>query len=75
MKRKRMIKLLMAMGCDRNNAARAASLADGNLPHAVVLYDLCEDFVRAYYGRLDETIVEGDMTGAVAGMLGNHLYG
>lgn len=75
MKRKRMIKLLMSCGCDRNDAARAASLADGNLPHAVVLYNLCEEFVRAYYGRLDETIIEGDMTGTVAGMLGSHLYG
>lgn len=74
MKRKRMIKLLMSCGCDRNDAARAASLADGNLPHAVVLYDLCEEFVRAYYDQLDKTVVEGDMTGTVAGMVGS-VYG
>lgn len=30
MKRKRMIKLLMAMGCDRNDAVRAADMCDGN---------------------------------------------
>lgn len=75
MKRKRMIKLLMSCGYDRNDAARVASLTNGNLPHAVVLYVLCEEFVRAYYGRLDETIIEGDVTGEVSGILGSHLYG
>lgn len=75
MKRKRMIKLLMGLGCDRNNAARCATLADGNLPHAVLYYDLLEEFIRTYYEHLDKTVVEGDMTGTVAGMLGSHLYG
>ena len=46
MTRKRMIKLLMSVGCDRNNAARAAALADGSLSHAVLYYDLCEEFAR-----------------------------
>lgn len=75
MKRKRMIKLLMSLGCDRNDAARCATLADGNLPHAVLYYDLLEEFIRTYYGQMDKTVVEGDMTGAVSGMLGSHLYG
>ena len=70
-----MIKLLMSLGCDRNDAARAATLADGNLPHTVVYYDLLEEFIRTYYEQLDKTVVEGDMTGAVSGMLGSHLYG
>lgn len=74
MKRKRMIKLLMSLGCDRNNAARVATLADGNLPHTVLYYDLLEEFIRAYYDQLDKTVVEGDMTGAVAGMVGS-MYG
>lgn len=74
MKRKRMIKLLMAMGCDRNNAARAATLADGNLPHTVLYYDLLEEFIRTYYEQLENTVIEGDMTGAVAGMVGS-VYG
>lgn len=53
MKKKRMIKLLMSLGCDRNDAARAATLADGNLPHTVVYYDLLEEFIRTYYEQLD----------------------
>lgn len=75
MKRKRMIKLLMSLGCERNNAAWCATLVDGNLPHAVLYYDLLEEFIRIYYEHLDKTVVEGDMTGTVAGILGSHLYG
>lgn len=74
MKRKRMIKLLMSFGCNRNNATRCATLADGNLPHAVLYYDLLEEFIRTYYEHLDKTVVEGDMTGEVAGMVGS-VYG
>ena len=74
MKRKRMIKLLMSFGCDRNDAARAATLANGNLPYAVLYYDLLEEFIRTYYKYLDKTVVEGDMTGEVAGMVGS-VYG
>lgn len=74
MKRKRMIKLLMSLGCDRNDAARCATLADGNLPHAVLYYDLLEEFIRTYYEHLDKTVVDGDMTGAVAEMVGS-VYG
>lgn len=71
MTRKRMIKLLMSVGCDRNHAARAASLADGSLSHAVLYYDLCEEFVQALREQQRRFIIEGDMTGAVAGMVGS----
>lgn len=75
MKRKRMIKLLMRLGCDRNDAAWCATLANGNLPHAVLYYDLLEEFIRTYCEHLDKAVVDGDMTGTFAGMLGSHLYG
>lgn len=74
MKRKRMIKLLMSLGCDRNDAVKAANLCDGRISHAVLYYDLLEEFIRTYYEHLDKTVVEGDMTGAVAGMVGS-VYG
>lgn len=74
MKRKRMIKLLMSVGCDRNDAVKAANLCDGRISHAVLYYDLLGEFIRAYYEHLDKTIVEGDMTGEVAGMVGS-VYG
>lgn len=74
MKKKRMIKLLMSLGCDRNDAAWAATLANGNLPYAVLYYDLLEEFIRAYYDQLDKTVVEGDMTGEVNGIVGS-VYG
>lgn len=74
MKRKRMIKLLMSVGCDRNDTVKATNLCDGRISHAVLYYDLLGEFIRAYYEHLDKTIVEGDMTGAVAGMVGS-VYG
>ena len=74
MTRKRMIKLLMGLGCDRNDAARTAALADGSLSHAVLYYDLCEEFARALCELRKQYIIEGDMTGAVAGIVGS-VYG
>lgn len=74
MTRKRMIKLLMSFGCDRNYAAQAAALADGSLSHAVLYYDLCEEFARVRCELRRQFIIEGDMTGAVAGMVGS-VYG
>ena len=74
MKRKRMIKLLMSVGCDRNDAVKATNLCDGRIPHAVLYYDLLGEFIRAYSDQLDKTVVEGDMTGEVAGMVGS-VYG
>lgn len=74
MKRIRMIKLLMIFGCDRNDAVKAANLCDGRISHAVLYYDLLGEFIRAYYDQLDKIVIEGDMTGEVAGMVGS-VYG
>ncbi len=74
MKRKRMIKLLMSVGCDRNDAVKAANLCDGRISHAVLYYDLREEFARVLCELRRQSIIEGDMTGAVAGMVGS-VYG
>ena len=74
MTRKRMIKLLMSVGCNRNDAVKAANLCDGRISHAVLYYDLCEEFARALCELRRQPIIEGDMTGAVAGMVGS-VYG
>lgn len=71
MTRKRMIKLLMSFGCERNYAAWAAALADGSLSHAVLYYDLCEEFARVLCELRRQSIIEDDMTGAVAGIAGS----
>ena len=74
MKRKRMIKLLMSVGFDRNAAVRAADACDGSTSHIRVMNRLCVEFLRIYYKQLENTVIEGDMTGAVAGMVGS-VYG
>ena len=74
MKRKRMIKLLMSLGFDRNAAVRAADACDGSTSHIRIMNRLCVEFLRIYYKQLENTIIEGDMTGAVAGMVGS-VYG
>ena len=74
MTRKRMIKLLMSVGCDRNYAVTAANLCDGRISHAMMYYDLCEEFTRVLCKLRRQYIIEGDMTGAVAGMVGS-VYG
>ena len=71
MTRKRMIKLLMSVGCDRNDAVKAANLCDGRISHAVLYYDLREEFARVLRALRKRAIIEGDMTGAVAGMVGS----
>lgn len=71
MTRKRMIKLLMSFGCDRNYAIKAANLCDGRISHAVLYYDLCEELARAFYELRRQLIIEGDMTGEPAGMVGS----
>lgn len=75
MKRKRMIKLLMSVGFDRNAAVRAADACDGSTSHVRIMNRLCAEFLRIYYKQLENTVIEGDMTGAVSGMLGSPLYG
>lgn len=74
MTRKRMIKLLISVGCERNDAVKAANLCDGRISHAVLYYDLCEEFARALCELRRQPIIEGNMTGAVAGMVGS-MYG
>ena len=71
MTRKRMIKLLMSVGCDRNYAVKAANLCDGRISHAVLYYGLCEELARAICELRRQLIIEGDMTGAVAGIVGS----
>lgn len=74
MKRKRMIKLLMSIGFDRNSAVRAADACSGNTSHVRIMNRLCVEFLRIYCKQLENTVIEGDMTGAVAGMVGS-VYG
>lgn len=75
MKRKRMIKLLMSIGFDRNAAVRAAGMCNGHISHVRIMDGLCAEILQIYCKQLDKAVVEGDMTGTVAGMLGSHLYG
>lgn len=70
MKRKRMIKLLMSIGFDRDDAIKAANMRDGSISHAEMLRELCEEFVRLVHEMQRQYIIEGDMTGAVAGLIG-----
>nr|DAJ33607.1 MAG TPA: UBA-like domain protein [Bacteriophage sp.]DAZ82981.1 MAG TPA: UBA-like domain protein [Caudoviricetes sp.] len=74
MKRKRMIKLLMSIGFDRNAAVRAADACDGSTSHVRIMNRLCVEFLQIYYKQLENAVIEGDMTGAVAGMVGS-VYG
>lgn len=74
MKRKRMIKLLMSVGFDRNAAVREADACDGSTSHIRVMNRLCVEFLRIYYEQLENAVIEGDMTGEVAGMVGS-VYG
>lgn len=36
---------------------------------------LCVEILQIYYKQLENAVIEGDMTGEVAGVLGSHLYG
>ena len=74
MKRKRMIKLLMSIGFDRNAAVRAADACSGSTSHVRIMNRLYIEILRSYYKQLENVVIEGDMTGAVAGMVGN-VYG
>lgn len=69
-----MIKLLMSIGFDRNSAVRAADACDGSTSHVRIMNRLCVEFLQIYYKQLEKSVVEGDMTGAVAGMVGS-VYG
>lgn len=75
MKKKRMIKLLMSLGCDRNDAVKAAERCDGEISHEWMIHVLCWDFISALREAQKGYVLQGDMTGAVSGMLGSRLYG
>ena len=75
MKKKRMIKLLMSIGFDRNAAGRVAGMCNGSTSHVRIMNRLCVEFLQIYYKQLEKIAVEGDITGEVFGMLGSHLYG
>lgn len=74
MKRKRMIKLLMSFGFARNAAVRAADACSGSTSHVQIVNGLCAETLRIYCKQLENAVIEGDMTGAVAGMVGS-VYG
>ena len=74
MKRKRMIKLLMSLGFDRNAAVRAADACSGSTSHVRIMNRLCVEILQIYYKQLENAFIEGDMTGEVAGMVGS-VYG
>lgn len=74
MTRKRMIKLLMSYGVPRNDAVWAASLCDGTFSHAKFLASFLEEIFLSCRSQQNMRLIEGDMTGAVAGMVGS-LYG
>lgn len=74
MTRKRMIKLLMSVGCDRNDAVWAANQCDGEFSHDHCFGFLIDGYIRACRRQQRRSIIEGDMTGEVAGMVGS-VYG
>ena len=69
-----MIKLLMSVGFDRNAAVRAADACDGSTSHIRIMNRLCVEVLRIYYKQLENTVIDGDITGDVAGMVGS-VYG
>ena len=71
MTRKRMIKLLMSVGCDRNDAVWAAHLCNGEFSHEYFLLSILSKYIRSRLDQQEMRIIEGDMTGAVAGMVGS----
>lgn len=57
--------------CPARLYGTAANLCDGRISHAVLYYDLCEELARALCELRRQYLIEGDMTGAVAGMVGS----
>lgn len=68
MKRKKMIKSLMAMGCDRNDAVRVANMCDGNNSHIIVLLRLTLDFRKAIRAAMIQEILYGTGDGEPVGL-------
>ena len=71
MTRKRMIKLLMGLGASRNDAVWVANQCSGTLSHIDCFMYIISECVRTRCEQLEKRIIEGDMTGAVAGMVGS----
>lgn len=71
MTRKRMIKLLMGLGASRNDAVWVAHLCNGEFSHKDVLLSILSEYIRSRLDQRERRIIEGDMTGAVAGMVGS----
>lgn len=67
MKRKRMIKLMMAMGCDRNDAVRAADMCDGDNSHICVLARLIRRYRDALYREMLRQVLYGTGDGEPVG--------
>ena len=74
MKRKRMIKLLMGLGASRNDAVWAVNQCSGTLSHIDCYMYIISEYIRTIHKQLTKHIVEDDMTGAVAGIVGS-AYG
>ena len=70
MTRKRMIKLLMGLGASRNDAVWAAHLCNGEFSHEDFLLSILSEYIRSRLDQLERRIIEGDMTGEVAGIVG-----
>lgn len=71
MTRKRMIKLLMGLGASRNDAVWAARLCNGEFSHEDFLLSILSEYIRSRLDQLERRIIEGDMTGEVAGIVGS----
>lgn len=74
MKRKRMIKLLMSIDFDRNSAVRAADACSRSTLYVQIMDRSCIEILRIYWKPLENAVIEGYMTGEVAGMVGS-VYG
>lgn len=74
MTRKRMIKLLMGLGASRNDAVWIANQCSGTLSHIDCFMYIISECVRTRCEQLEKRIIEDDMTGEDAGMVGS-VYG
>lgn len=68
MKRKRMIKLMMEMGCDRNDAVRAAGMCNGDNSHIRVLAGLIRRYRDALYREMLQQVLYGTRDGEPTGL-------
>lgn len=71
MTRKRMINLLMSKGASRNDAVWVANQCDGAVSHIDCFCYIMTEYIKYCRRQQAKRIIEGDMTGAVAGMVGS----